>query len=692
LSGVSQPRTILSLDGGLGAVVTASQLVTPGGLSRYFIYSPSTLLLLFLVFILGWGFVAFAPPGSHVAAWWPAAGVSVVLLLRLHRSHWIWGTIGIVVVTTLSNMAGERELDTSLMFGVANAAEAWLVPFVFTRSGRVRPALNSLTTAYRLCVAVAAGAIVIGFLAGLTIQIFDGGALLPTWIGVSAAHATAVLIIVPFALVPQHHLARVSQWEMVIQIVALMVTLLYVFGPGRYLPLTFLPLPVIAWAAFRFPTRVVLLEIVVLALGISLLTINGGGPFEQAIELGGNPSTLIQIFLLSLTSFALLATASQNENRAVTTRLADREEILRGGFVSSRVGLLIVERYREGFVVLERNEIASAVIEKESTTITDRDGESVTLWDGPLATKIQVVCRQRIDKFSWQAYIDGRNSEVEVLIAKLRSTAGTRYSIQFVDVSSARRTVEAQQLALEKEQVATVRLTELNRQKEEFVASASHELRTPITSIIGYVELLEEEELDEFQRSSVETIARNARRLADLVESLLELGRPLGPNTTVDFSDGTRVAAEVIQNLEPLAEREDISLTVELGAPLSVAVPAIDLDRILTNLVNNAIKFTPSGGSVRLTLAETETSAVLAVTDSGVGMSEEVMEHIFERFYRAPDAETRGITGTGLGLPLVHGLVAKHHGTVDVESTPGAGSTFTVTLPLSNAPVLAAQK
>jgi signal transduction histidine kinase len=589
-------------------------------------------------------------------------------------------------------MVGGRDLEISLMFGVANAAEAWLVPFMLTRAGRLHPELTSLTTAYRLCVSVAAGAILMGFLAGVAIQFSDGDALLPTWIGVSAAHATAVLIIVPFALVPRDHLARVSRLEIAIQIIALVATLLYVFGPGRLLPLSFLPLPVVAWAAFRFPTRVVLFEIVILALEVSFLTGYGGGPFDQAVKLGGNPSTLVQIFLLSITSFALLATSSQNGNRAVTTRLADREEILRGGFVSSRVGLLIVERYRQGFVVLESNNIASAVIEEESNTVTDEDGESAKLWDGPLATMIQVKARQRINKFSWQTNIAGVRSDVEVLIAALGSSFGTRYSIQFVDVSVARRTAEAQQLALEKEQVATGRLTELNRQKEEFVASASHELRTPITSILGYVELLEEEELDEIQRTSVETIARNARRLADLVENLLELGRPLDPSTTMAVSDGTRVATEVIQNLEPLAERGDVSLTIELGAPLLVAVPAIDLDRILTNLVNNAIKFTPRGGSVRLTLEETDTSAVLTVTDTGVGMSEDVMNHIFERFYRAPDAEARGITGTGLGLPLVHGLVMKHYGTVDVESTPGTGSIFTVTLPLSNVPILAAQQ
>lgn len=663
--------------------MTLTQVTAPGRHRWASIGSPSTLILLGLVFLLGWGFVAFSPPGSHVAAWWPAAGVSVLLVLRLHRSQRLWGALAVIAVTTLSNMVGGRELLVAVCFGIANSAEAWLVPFILTKAGRARPVLDSLATAYRLCVAVAAGAIVIGLLAGVTVAIFDGGSLVNTLIGVSAAHATAVLIIVPFALLPPTRLARAYPGEIAVQLIVLGAALFYVFGPTGELPLSFLPLPVIAWAAFRFPTGVVLFEIVGIALAVSFLTSAGGGPFDQAVALGGDPSTLIQVFLLSVASFVLLATSSQNENRLVAAQLTDRESVLRGGFVGSRVGLLIVETYPQGFVVLESNEIASAVIAPEREERVDQDGTSVVLWHGPLAQKIKVAVRQRIDQVNWQAGVNGDRSDIDVLITAQKPTTLQRYSIQFVDVSAARRTAEAQQLALENEQKATARVTELNRQKEEFVASASHELRTPITSIIGYVELLEEEELDEFQRKSVETIARNARRLADLVESLLELGRPRDPSTTVAASDAVQTSSEVVRSLLPLAERSKVTLNVAPSEPLFASLPAIELDRILTNLVNNAIKFTPTGGSVTLTFSRTDASAVISIADTGFGMSPDTIEHIFERFYRAPDAEERGITGTGLGLPLVQGLVSKHLGSVAVNSVVGEGSTFTVTLPLA---------
>ncbi|QYH34921.1 ATP-binding protein [Salinibacterium sp. M195] len=662
--------------------MSGSQLGTPGVQNKVLISSLSTLISLFVVFLLGWGFVALAPPDSHVAAWWPAAGVSTLLVLRLHRSHRAWGVLGIVIVTAISNMVGGRDLVVSLFFGIANASEAWIVVAILTQRGRARPALDQLATAYRLCIAVAAGAIVIGLLAGLTIVVFDGGSLVPTWIGVSAAHATAVLIILPFALIPPQQLAKVHIVEITIQFILLVAVLFYVFGPGRSLPLSFLPLPVIAWAAFRFPTRVALFEVVGIALSISFLTSAGGGPFDQSGGVGGDPSTLIQIFLLAVTSFVLLAASSQNEHRIVNARLADREAILRGGFVGSRVGLLIVEAFRHGFVVLESNEMASAVIANESDVIPDGDGEVITLWDGALAARVNTAVRQRVDQFSWQPLNDSAHSDVDVLVAELPSSAGTRFSIQFVDTSAAMRTAEAQQLALEQEQAATARLTELSRQKEEFVASASHELRTPITSIIGYVELLEEEQLDEFQASSVATIARNARRLADLVEDLLELGRPRDLSKSSSTSNLSQVAAEVAQSLEPFSEVNAIAVALSAPDQITVAVPAIDLDRILTNLMTNAIKFTPAGGSIQVGVSSTDSAAVVTVSDSGLGMTADVVEHIFERFYRAPEAEARGITGTGLGLPLVQGLVSKHHGIVGVESTVGEGTTFTVTFPL----------
>ena len=647
------------------------------GRGAVFITSRSSIALLMIVFLLDWGSVAWASPDSGVAVWWPAAGASALFMFRLHRTHWRWGSLGIVIVTAVAATLGGRDVVISLIFAVANAAEAWVVCLVLIQGARVRPVLNRLSTAFRLGMAVALGALLMGLIAGTTVLVFDGVALFRTWVDVSSAHAAAIILILPFALVPRGQLIRINRLELGIQILVLAATLFYVLGPGRPLPLTFLLMPVIAWAALRFPTRVVLMEIVGLALGISLFLMVAGGPFSQAAEFAANPSMLLHVFLIAAGFLALLAAASQNEYRTVTATLANRERVLRAGFLGSRVGLLIVERATGGYRVLESNPIAADLIAAECRQAMARDGESVTLWFGTLAARVDQVIEHGLDRFGWHAERDGTRSDIEVLIASLDSEEGSRYSLQFVDFSISRRSQDAQDVAVE-------HMLELARQKEDFVASASHELRTPITSIIGYVELLEEEELDDFQRSSVRTIARNARRLADLVESLLELGTPRGPGAEVLVSDGEHVAKGAVLSLERIAEKSGINLMVESSGPLVIAVPEIDLDRLLMNLVGNALKFTPRNGRVVVRLSSTGSSAILKVIDTGTGMTPGVIKHIFERFYRAPDAQAEGISGTGLGLPLVSGLVTKHHGTVAVESLPGSGSTFTVTLPLGD--------
>lgn len=648
---------------------------------NFLITSPSTLVLLAFVFLLGWGFGPVSPSASPIAWLWPAAGLSVLLVFRLHSSHCLWGVLGVAVVTTLSSWVGGYGLALAVLLGIANASEASLVTLILTKTNSGRLMLNSVGAALRLLMATVTGALVAGFLAGGAALVFAGGPFGRTWLDVSAAHATSILILLPFALLPPLKVSSFNRFEVVLQVITLVAATVFVFWPGRFLPLAFLPLPIIAWAALRFPTKISFVQILGLAIGVSILSGYGGGPFVQASEIDGTTSLTLQAFLVSIAAFALLASASQNEYRVVNSHLADREEILRGGFVGSRVGLLVVEEFRGGFIVLESNEVATSVIKDESTTTTTSLGATQTLWNGPLATMVLVTASDQLDRFGWQSERSGERSDLEVLIARLSSAAGMRYSIQFVDFSISRRSQAAEDVAHEQGQVATNRMTELTRQKEDFVASASHELRTPITSIIGYVELLEEEELTGFQRASVTTIARNARRLADLVESLLELGRPRDPSTLLMVCDGARVASHVVLSLEPVAERAGVSMAIESDGPVAFAVPPIDLDRLLMNLVGNALKFTPRGGTVVVRTLGNNDTAVVEVTDTGVGMSPEVIEHIFERFYRAPESDAGGIAGTGLGLPLVSGLVTTHHGTVTVDSEPGKGSTFTVTLP-----------
>jgi two-component system phosphate regulon sensor histidine kinase PhoR len=222
--------------------------------------------------------------------------------------------------------------------------------------------------------------------------------------------------------------------------------------------------------------------------------------------------------------------------------------------------------------------------------------------------------------------------------------------------------------------------------RRDFVANASHELRTPLTSIRGFVEALEDGAVDEPQTAQrfLGKIRTHADRMAALVEDLLELSR-LESGARAPEPEETllaEVAEDVVASFAGAATRKDISLRrTDHGAPPVVTDPE-RLRRILENLVDNAVKYTPAGGRVEVTTsAGPNRSARVEVADNGAGIAGEHLARIFERFYRVDKARSRELGGTGLGLSIVKHLAEGMGASVSVESEPGKGSRFLVTLP-----------
>ena len=231
------------------------------------------------------------------------------------------------------------------------------------------------------------------------------------------------------------------------------------------------------------------------------------------------------------------------------------------------------------------------------------------------------------------------------------------------------------------------RLAEADRLKGDFVTTVSHELRTPLTSIIGYAELLLSDtgELPPVHRQVLGRIERNARRLSGLVEDLLTMaqvedgGLRLTP-VPLDLREPARAAA--VAAAGPLATKE-LTLATELGdTPVTVAGEAGKLERAVTHLLANAVKFSHVGETVLLRLTVEDGQAALRVVDTGVGISPEEQQRLGERFFRGADAQDRVVPGAGLGLAVTRAIVDAHGGTVGVRSEPGAGSVFTIRLPV----------
>jgi two-component system phosphate regulon sensor histidine kinase PhoR len=232
---------------------------------------------------------------------------------------------------------------------------------------------------------------------------------------------------------------------------------------------------------------------------------------------------------------------------------------------------------------------------------------------------------------------------------------------------------------------ATERLR-LDQVRRDFVANASHELRTPLTSIRGFVEALEDGAAQDPPTAQrfLGKIRTHADRMAALVEDLLELSRLESGERPPRWEEvaPAEVAEDVVASFASLAGRKELALRrVDHSAPV-IVTDADRLRRILENLVENAVKYTPAGGQVEVTSAPGPNgSAVLEVCDDGPGIAAEHLPRIFERFYRVDKARSRELGGTGLGLAIVKHLAEGMGATVRVESTPGKGARFTVTVP-----------
>ena len=222
------------------------------------------------------------------------------------------------------------------------------------------------------------------------------------------------------------------------------------------------------------------------------------------------------------------------------------------------------------------------------------------------------------------------------------------------------------------------------RQMRQFSADASHELQTPLTILQGELEVaLRTPRTPEAYREVIESALQEIERMAVLVEGLLLLARADTGMLRLDLRpmDAAQLLADVYERVQILAQSRSITLDLQALEPHLVLGDRERLRRVLFNLVDNAIKYTPAGGRVTLSLRQRGRRVCLSVQDTGIGLSEAEQEHIFQRFHRADSARERGAQGSGLGLCIARSIVEAHDGALQVASRPGEGSTFTVYLP-----------
>jgi signal transduction histidine kinase len=281
---------------------------------------------------------------------------------------------------------------------------------------------------------------------------------------------------------------------------------------------------------------------------------------------------------------------------------------------------------------------------------------------------------------------DGQARTMSMTLAQMTDKSGAvvGYLSTAEDITERVRTQTALEGALQTERRAVAHLTEIDRTKDAFVSSVSHELRTPITNIVGYLELLLDGAYGETTTAQHEALGRidtNSHRLLELIDNLLTLSSLESLDVQlikqpVDLREVIRRSEEKVHlDASERGQRVDVDLPVQ---PVVVLGDEQHLERMVSNLATNAVKFTPDGGRITLRVRAEGPRAAIEVQDTGVGIPEEERSLLFNRFYRTTHAQAEAVNGSGLGLSIARSIAQLHGARISARSTPGQGSTFTV--------------
>lgn len=444
----------------------------------------------------------------------------------------------------------------------------------------------------------------------------------------------------------------------------------------------------------------VAVEVVVASL-ITLLLVAGGGPVADGAAVGDAVTVLVLTSIVAALLAVPLAYGLARTVAGPVDRLAARAErgTLSGTGWSTGDGPTEIGR-----LAAAMRGLVTAAVDRSETAEAQRDRFGTLLRE--MGDAVLVVTKDdRVDlanpaaeRLLGQAGVVGRrlaevarDHELLTAVERARHDAASAEQIERTDPRRSIRIV-ARLLPGGDVLVAAQDLTTLRRLetvRSDFVANVSHELRTPIASIKAMVETLESGALNDASAAPdfLARIHREVDDLAQLVTELLSLARIESGAEALDLrdTDPGELVRGAADRMRALAERAGVDLSVSASPRL----PAIGVDRekiatVLTNLVHNAVKFTPAGGSVVLAATRTNGDVCLTVRDTGAGIDRDDLERIFERFYKSDTARSQ--EGTGLGLAIAKHIVLAHGGRIRAESEgPGRGATFRLTLPVARA-------
>ena len=666
-----------------------------------------TAVLLIAVFLAAVVALSNVKSASLVPMMWPAAGLAAGLYLTTARRLRFLVLVLVFLLVMLAHVLyglGVRESFGFSATCVAAVATCRLTLVAGRADARV--ALLDYGDVSRLIgAAVLSSLVAAAGCAATDVWVGAGNAALGA-VAAFGAYGAAMMVLLPLFLRTLEFEVLATRGERVAQSTILLVTTLCVFIPVGIPPVFFALMPMFAWYAYRGSLREATVLLATVGLIATFLTLAGLGPVVGMQERYDLPPEIVngvlQLFLVDCGLVLLPLSVIVTQQRIAAGR-ADAEGATLRHLVSSASGTAIVATGRDGKIEVF-NPAAELMFGWAAEDVFGQRPEllipEVELRGQAAALGVEArfedVCRAWVmaDLGSrlW-AFVrrDGQERTMRIAFNALHDELGQLrgYIAIAEDVTEREARERALLETLESHRAAVERLQELERIKEDFVSTVSHELRTPITTIIGYAEVLSDGMvggLNEDQSEVVDRLERNGVRLLQLVEDLLTISEIEASRVRIEPvpTDFAEVFRGAVQDLAATLEKRSLEVVLEVPAgPMMMQGDPLQLRRMVAHLLINAVKFTADGGVVSANAEQLGGEVCLVVSDSGIGIAPEDQERLFTRFFRSRAATAMAIQGTGLGLTIVHSIVAMHGGTIGVTSAEGEGTTVTVSLPES---------
>ena len=658
--------------------------------------------LLVLMTAFGLMAVTGVPEGSRGIGIWPVALATATLMVSSRPAVPVW-LAGLTALAVATIWVGGRPPGVAVGLGIALVAEVWVTWRILCAGRRERAELLTMVDLARFLVAVAAGALTMAGISILTSLLTGWGSPPLVALTTGSSSLAAQLTLLPFFCRFRNRppiagpIERWAQWTVLVAVT------FAVFVPTDFPSLVLLVLPVLAWGALRNGSYESLAQMAV-AVAIAIpATTYGYGPFTRPDRRFDVPVDLQGILLATFAAvcamvvLALLLTVGEQFEYARQV-VAERDRM--HNVVDGIDSVAIIGADLEGRVTLwnpgaERllGYAAAEMLGQSTRSLHSARGVAEKAAELGLVNDFSVVAQALMGAGpSEMGFVRKDGDERRHWMSLSRVVDARGQAIGYVSTSediTERLQAEARLVAaLDTERQAVEQLREVDRVKDAFVSSVSHELRTPITSILGYTELLEEAALGPLtsdQLDAVDRISRNSSRLLTLISELLTLSKVQAEAdvTGEEIVDLAQVVAAGLAVISPTVSRRDVELTVSLpSSPVRVIGDREMLERVVINLTDNAMKFTPDGGHVSVALTSSRGHATLEVADTGIGVPAHEQQRLFDRFFRSSLAQQHAIPGSGLGLSIAHKIVERHGGTLEVSSEAGQGSTFRVRLPV----------